>query len=141
MPGDTTASPETVAAPPAILLAESDVLVRAPLAEYLRQCGYRVLEAQSAAEARMLLNAGQAAIDMVFIDAGLSGAENGFALASWVRQAHPGVDVLLAGSVAKAAQKAAEVCENGPALAKPYSHELVLARIQKLLHEAGRRGA
>ena len=42
---------------PCILLVERDVIVRTPLAEYLRECGYRVLEAVTAAEARTLLAA------------------------------------------------------------------------------------
>lgn len=140
MPSETTSPREADADRPTVLLAESDVLIRAPLAAYLRDCGYRVLEAQSAAEAKALLNAGQTRVDLVFIDAGLAGAENGFALATWLRQTWPGLDVLLTAGVANAAQKAAEVCESGPMLAKPYSHEHVLARIQKLLHQAGRRG-
>ena len=44
---------------PCILIVEQDVLVRTPLAEYLRECGYLVLEASSAGEAnRTLWNSG-----------------------------------------------------------------------------------
>ena len=34
-----------------ILVVEDDVLVRMPIAQYLRDCGYRVIEAVSADEA------------------------------------------------------------------------------------------
>lgn len=118
-----------------LLLVEGDVLVRAPLANYLRTCGYRVLEAASAKEARMLLAANHTRIELVFVDASLSGAENGFALAQWVRQDHPNIRVLLAGSITDAAQKAGKLCEGGPMLAKPYTPDIVLARIQRLLHQ------
>ena len=40
---------------PCILLVECDIVVRSPLAEYLRECGYRVLEAVNTIEARELL--------------------------------------------------------------------------------------
>jgi DNA-binding response OmpR family regulator len=39
-------------APATILVVERDILVRQPLAQYLRDCGYRVLEAVNAVEAR-----------------------------------------------------------------------------------------
>ena len=44
-----------------ILILEADVLVRQPLAAYLRECGYRVLEAASADEARDFSRAAAAA--------------------------------------------------------------------------------
>ena len=40
-----------------ILVVEDEVLVRMPLAEYLRDCGYRVFEAASVAEAKAVLDA------------------------------------------------------------------------------------
>ena len=39
-----------------VLVVESEVLVRHALAEYLRHCGYRVIEAASTQEAMTLLN-------------------------------------------------------------------------------------
>jgi CheY-like chemotaxis protein len=87
-----------------VMIVEADILVRHPLAEYLRECGYRVIEAFNADEARQLLNARLASIDIVLADAHASG-ESGFALATWIRGNHPKVEVILAGSVAKAAEK------------------------------------
>jgi DNA-binding response OmpR family regulator len=58
--------------------------VRTPLAEYLRECGYLVLEASSAGDARTLLEDGSRRIDIVFAEV-KSGEPSGFALASWVR--------------------------------------------------------
>jgi DNA-binding response OmpR family regulator len=40
---------------PCILLVDAEELVRAPLAQYLRECGYRVLEATSADEAQRVM--------------------------------------------------------------------------------------
>ena len=36
-------------------MVESDVLVRQPIAEYLRQCGYKVIEARDTDEALLIL--------------------------------------------------------------------------------------
>ena len=49
---------------PCILIVEKDLLVRTPLAEYLRECGYLVLEASSAADARTLLEDGSRRVDI-----------------------------------------------------------------------------
>jgi CheY-like chemotaxis protein len=38
-----------------VLVLDDDVLVRMPICQYLRDCGYRVLEAASADEATVIL--------------------------------------------------------------------------------------
>jgi DNA-binding response OmpR family regulator len=117
---------------PGILLVEADVLVRSPLADYLRECGYRVFEADDTGEARRLLGAHDAAIDVVLADAsGMDGS--GFALAAWIRENHRETDVILTGAVERAVRKAADLCEDGPELRKPYDHRLVLDRIKRLI--------
>lgn len=122
-----------------ILVVEDEVLVRMPLAEYLRECGYRVLEAASVVEAKAVLEA-DTPVDLVFSDVNLVGSENGFALASWVRQHHPITKVLLTSGVANASEKAGELCAHGPVLPKPYSYAVVLQRIEALLRQARARG-
>jgi DNA-binding response OmpR family regulator len=123
-----------------VLVVENDVLIRMPLAEYLRECGYRVFEAADVAEAKAVLNA-DTPVDLVFADAnGPPGEENGFMLASWVRQHYPNIEVLLTSSIPNAAAKAGDLCEDLGLVAKPYEHESVLRRIQTLLHHARKAG-
>jgi DNA-binding response OmpR family regulator len=116
-------------------LVEDEVLIRMLVAEYLRECGYQVFEAAGVAEAKAVLDA-DAPVDLVFTDVNLASEENGFMLASWVRQHYPGTQVLLTSGVANAIEKAGDLWESGPLLAKPYSHEQVLQRIQTLLRQA-----
>lgn len=119
--------------PHAIMLVEAEILVRQPLAEYLRECGYQVIEAANAAEARLLLGESGTSIDLVFADVG-SGAEgDGFALAGWIRANYPGIQIILAGSVDQATRKAGALCADGPELSKPYEHHLILGRIRRSL--------
>jgi DNA-binding response OmpR family regulator len=122
-----------------ILLVEADLLVRSALADYLRECGYHVLEAFDAAEARQLLAHGARQIGVVLADVDAPG-ENGFAFAAWVRSHHAGVRVILAGTVARAAENAGDLCEDGPALSKPYEHHRVLDHIRRLLAARDRNG-
>jgi DNA-binding response OmpR family regulator len=118
-----------------VLIVDSDVLVRHPLAEYLRECGYRVLEAADSEEARALMNAEQVTVDVL-----MARGPAAFALASWVRTAHPGIKIILAGSIETEATKAGDLCEDGSAEALPYEHKFVLERIRQLLAGRGRAG-
>jgi len=121
-----------------VMLVEADILIRQPLAEYLRDCGFRVTEAASPAEARTLLQDGQVRTDCVLADAAEEPDEV-FALANWIRDTMPDVQVILAGGVNRTANEAGKLCNEGPALVKPYQHELVLGHIKRLLSARGRR--
>ena len=118
-----------------ILVVEDEVLIRMLVADYLRECGYQVFEAAGVAEAKAVLDA-DTPVDLVFTDVNLASEENGFMLASWIRQHHPGTQVLLTSGIANATEKAGDLCESGPLLAKPYTPDVVLQRIQTLLRQA-----
>jgi DNA-binding NtrC family response regulator len=83
-------------------------------------------------DARTLLEDGSRRIDIVLAEV-KSGDASGFALASWVRTHLPNTQVVLAGTIATATEKAGDICQEGPALSKPYDHRLVLDHIQQLL--------
>lgn len=120
-----------------ILIVEADILIRHPLSEFLRDCGYIVVEARDAQEARALLSQENVAIDVVLADAN-AGGDSGFVLANWIRQNQPDIKVILAGTVAKAAEKAGDLCEDGPGLTKPYGHRRLLDEIRRSLAQRGR---
>ena len=120
-----------------VLVVEQDVLVRHPLAEYLRECGYRVVEATSHDEARECLADGKHDIDIALIDvAGPTGA--GFALSAWARSKHPTVKTLLGATVGKVLALAGDLCEEGPYAGKRLDYRPVLDHIRRLL--ATRKG-
>ena len=122
---------------PCVLLVDAEELVRTPLAHYLRECGYRVLEAINSEEAQRLFSEGSQTIDIVFADIQTLGT-GGFAFAAWVRQNKPGVRVVSVGTIAAAARRAGDLCEEEPPIRKPYDHQLVLERIRRLLAERDR---
>ena len=122
---------------PCVLLVDAEELVRTPLAQYLRECGYRVLEAINAKEAQRLLSEGSRTIDIVLADNQTLGA-GGFAFAAWVRQNKRGVRVVSVGTLAGAVRAAGELCEEEPPIRKPYDHQIVLDRIRRLLAERDR---
>ena len=126
-------SPDTAAQPETILVVEDEILIRMLIAGYLRDCGFKVIEAANGDEALVVLQQPDVAIDIVFSDVDMPGSLDGFGLAQWIRQNRPGMDVVLAGSPARAVSAAANLCESGPTLSKPYEPQIVLDEIRRLL--------
>jgi DNA-binding NtrC family response regulator len=124
---------------PAILVVEDEVLIRLVIADYLRECGFKVYEAGTAAEAIEVLESDQASIDLVFSDIRLPGEMNGFALGQWVRTNRPGLPVVLTSGDSKKSDAAKELCENEPFFAKPYDVHLVVARIRTIIEAKSRK--
>jgi DNA-binding response OmpR family regulator len=114
-----------------VMVVEPDVLVRLVLAEYLRDCGYKVIEGVSSQDVWSVIGATRP-LDVLLIDVRLAGDEDGFAVASRVRQTHRNIDVILTSGISGAVQQCHELCEDGP-LTKPYEPKDVEARIKILL--------
>jgi len=117
---------------PILLFVEHDALERAAIAGYLRECGYRVVEAVSAEEAQAALREHGAQIDIAFIAADLPGEVDGFSLAKEIQARAAGIKVLLAATVERAAKLASQLCEGGPHLRKPYEPQALVDWIKRL---------
>ena len=115
-----------------VLVVEDEILIRMVIADYLRGCGYRVIEAASADEAMLILQHKELEVDVVFSDIDMPGSMDGFELSKWLRTNRPGVDVILAGSVARAADAAGELCDSGH-VPKPYEPQAAADRIRQLM--------
>jgi DNA-binding NtrC family response regulator len=115
-----------------ILVVEDEVLIRMAVSEYLRDAGYRVLDASNVAEAQAVFTVGEP-VELVFSDVIMPGEQNGFDLAEWVQTQYPDVQVLLASGVAEIAKNAGYTGAHGPLITKPYSLEVVLELIKRLL--------
>ena len=122
-----------------ILVVDSEVLIRMVIAQYLRDCGYRVIEAATTDEAVAVLNHPELAVDVVFSDAETPGEIDAFGLARWVRENKPGTNMILTADPARASDAAADLCEAGPLLRKPYEPQTLLDRIRRLLGERASR--
>lgn len=112
------------------VVAESDVFARMVLAQYLRECGYDVLEAATSEDVLALFQSGRA-IDVILLDAQISGGLSGFTLTRQIRDTHPGTEIVLTFGVVKAAEKAGEICDEGP-LERPYHPQEIVRRIKAL---------
>lgn len=121
-----------------ILVVEDEILIRMPIAQYLRDCGYKVIEAANADEAMTVLSHKETVVDVVFTDIEMPGTLDGFGLAKWVREHRPCVAVILSGTLPRTVEQAKELCDVG-SIPKPYDAQTVHNYIRRLL--ATRKGA
>jgi CheY-like chemotaxis protein len=120
------------------LVVEDEVLIRLVIADYLRECGYRVHEAASAEEAIAVLESSDVSVDIVFSDVIMPGGMDGFGLARWVRANWPKIEVVLTSGIDRSAEVAGMLCQGGPLLEKPYEPQKAADRIKQLLARGGR---
>ena len=123
--------------PSTILVVEDEVLIRLATCDYLRHCGYRIIEGSTAEEAQRVFRAGQP-IEVLFSDIELGPGMDGLGLAKWVRQHFPQVRILLASGVARVSEQAEDLSD-GPFFAKPYAHEMLETHLRRLVGLIGRR--
>ena len=127
---NSASAPETP--PSSILIVDGDIVSRHVIADYLRHCGYGVVEAARVDEAYVALREPTLSIDVILCDVSSLGSQPGFELATWVRAHRPELEVKLAGGVEMAADTAADLCESGPHLKRPYEPEAVVDYIKRL---------
>jgi response regulator RpfG family c-di-GMP phosphodiesterase len=127
-----TLASEGKSATASVLIVDGDVLSRHAIADYLRHCGYSVVEAAKIEEAFVALGEATLSIDVILCEVTTVGSKSCFELANWVRANRPELEVKLAGGLDVAAQTAAELCDSGPNLARPYEPKAVVDYIKRL---------
>jgi CheY-like chemotaxis protein len=131
MPAPAGPQPET----PTILVVEDEVLIRLMISEYLREFGYRVVEARNAAEATRILQSSEP-VEIVFSDIRMPGDMNGLGLAQWIGRNKPGVGVVLTSAHVQAKDLPAQACADASFVEKPYVPYTVLKCIRAQLNHA-----
>ncbi len=108
------------------------MMVRLPIAEYLRDCGYTVLEAGSASEAIATVDA-EGPVSLVFSDIRMPGKMDGVGLAEWFQSHYPSVPVLLTSGYNGGRAVSSVSMPRTRFIEKPYSQSQVAKRIAALL--------
>jgi len=125
---------------PTVLVVEDEILLRVALADYLRECGFRVYEAGAGQDALAILRVRRTALDLVLSDIDMPGEVDGFALAQWIRKHKPKLPVVLAGSDDKKSEAADGLCRTAHFFAKPYDLRRVVVFIRNAIQaKAGKR--
>jgi CheY-like chemotaxis protein len=137
--GQVQNMPDPAGAERTVLVVEDDVILRLDTCEYLRNKGYRVIEATTAEEAMAVLGAHEG-VDLVFCDVQLPGSIGGLSFTVWAHEHFPSVPVILTsgnGPVAERVIPGRPV----PFIAKPYDPDDVAVQIALLIACSGRSAA
>jgi CheY-like chemotaxis protein len=116
---------------PNVLVVEDEVMVRALIAETLRDAGCAVTEAATADEAVRALRA-KAVPDVMITDVKLPGAMNGVELAACARRAQPRMKVIVTSGHA-AAGDTRHVAD--AFLAKPFELRQLVGKVRSLARD------
>ncbi len=128
------APPMAVTPLPSLLVVDDEPELRGLLAEYFGRHGFEVRTAQDASEARERINAARP--DLAVLDINMPG-ENGLSLARWMREAHPGVAILMLTTASETVDRVVGL-ELGADdyVSKPYELRELLARVRAVLRRA-----
>lgn len=107
-------------------------MVRMTIAEYLRDCGYTVLEAGDAQQAMAIVDTDRS-VNLVFSDVRMPGPVDGFGLAQWLRRTHPDIAVLLTSGYNHMRSLPPDLMRGTRLIEKPYSQAAVVRTIEDLL--------
>src|SRR5579859_1651385 len=115
-----------------ILLVEDEIFVREVAGEILSSAGYQVLRARSSEEALATYRECDGQIDMLLSDIVLPG-ENGDTLAKRLRRESPRITVLFITGYVEQIGKCGSATHREEYLAKPFSAEVLLQTVSRLL--------
>lgn len=115
-----------------ILVVEDDARVRRIAVARLLDAGYRVVEAETGAEALQLL-ADHPEVSLVFTDMVMPGGMTGNELAHHVRRFRPGMKILVTSGYAAPSVAEERLPEGASWLLKPYTARKLAKRLRELL--------
>jgi CheY-like chemotaxis protein len=118
--------------PATVLVVDDDQLVREPIADYLREVGFDVLEAGDAHEAIDLVDHADH-VDLVFTDVRMPGELDGVGLARWVKAHRPDLPVLMTSGYYGTGWLGERLEREVRLIQKPYTQDEVLRHIRRLL--------
>jgi CheY-like chemotaxis protein len=127
---------QSAASTTTVLIVEDDVLNRLLFADYLREHGFSVIEAGSAAEAVEVLLTDDLQVDLVFSDVSMPGSMDGFGLLQWVKANKRDLPIIITSGDARRRATARNLYAHEPFVDKPYDFDAVIARIRKLIEQA-----
>ena len=116
-------------APVVVLVVEDDSLLRMDAAQTIEEAGFRVLEADNADQAIVLLET-RSEINVVFTDIQMPGSMDGFKLAKAIRDRWPPVKIIATSGYFL--EMNIDLPEGGFFIPKPYDLQRVATMIREM---------
>ena len=120
----------------AVLIVESEALIRMESVDIVKDAGFTALEAQNADEAVRIM-ATRSDIRVVFVEIKISGSIDGLTLAHVIRDRWPPVHLILTSGLSVANED--ELPESALFIRKPYSSEEVAKALAELFSSRPQR--
>jgi CheY-like chemotaxis protein len=114
---------------PVILIVEDDFLIRMNAAEMIEGAGFEVIEAASADEAIVILEA-RLDVTVVFTDIQMPGSMDGLKLAAAIRGRWPPIKIIATSGLIDV--RADDLPEGGRFLPKPYSSAQIVQTLREM---------
>lgn len=113
-----------------ILIVEDEALIRFELVDFFEEAGFKVSEAENAAEAIKVL-AADSSIRVVLTDVQMPGSMNGIKLAHYIRDRHPPTLLVVTSGVLS--PTTSDLPTNCFFIPKPFNNRQVLGRIESMM--------
>jgi CheY-like chemotaxis protein len=133
--GGTALSQTTNRSTTTILVVDDERVSRRLALRILSEQGYRLLEADGAAEALEVLSNVEGCVDLVVLDVVMPGC-NGVELGRRLQQLWPGQRIMYMSAHPAEAVRQGVPGTGVPYLHKPYTHDEALAKVQEALQAA-----
>ena len=120
------------ASPISVLVVEDETLIRLLACDSLRDDGFDVETAASAADAIAVLESGSR-VDIVFTDVMMPGTMNGIGLANWIRIHRPGLPIALTSGTSRSRLSEMGLRDEETYFAKPVDFGRLIAHIRAVV--------
>ena len=126
------AATTAITGPVTVLVVEDETLIRLLGSDTLRDEGFDVVTAASAAEAIAVLESG-GRVDFVFTDVTMPGAMNGVGLANWIRVLRPGLPFAVTSGVPRLRLFELGLRDEDTYVAKPVDFAVLVRHIRSVV--------
>ena len=126
------AATTAITGPVTVLVVEDETLIRLLASDSLRDEGFDVVTAASAADAIAVLESGDR-VDFVFTDVTMPGAMNGVGLANWIRIHRPGLPVAITSGITRLRLSELGLGDDDTYFAKPVDFAVLVRHIRSVV--------
>ncbi len=132
---EITSLTTAAAGPATVLVVEDETLIRLLASDSLRDEGFDVVTAASAAEAIAVLESG-GRVDFVFTDVTMPGTMNGVGLVNWIRVLRPGLPFAVSSGVPRLRLFELGLRDEDTYFAKPVDFAVLVRHIRSVVTAA-----